>query len=82
MKKLLEFCEKALDKADKATQNAETDEQLNMNVGAMLAYASVIKLIKKEMADGRGTEGTCRIVCDSSCELNREMAKRNRETEW
>lgn len=49
MQKILEFCENALNKADKAAHNAKTDTLLNMNIGGMLAYSSVIELVKKEM---------------------------------
>lgn len=49
MQKILEFCEKCLNVANKAADNAETDTRLNMNIGAMLSYSSVIELVKKEM---------------------------------
>ena len=49
LQSLLEYCEKMLNTANKAADKAETQERMNLNMGAVLAYSSVIAQIRKEM---------------------------------
>lgn len=49
LQRLLEYCEKMLNTANKAADNAETEQAMQLKMGAVLAYSSVIAKIREEM---------------------------------
>ena len=49
LQNLLEYCEKMLNTANKAADDAETEQAMQLKMGAVLAYSSVIAQIRKEM---------------------------------
>lgn len=51
MKKLLEYCERLLTVADKAAEKTDDPIKVNLNMGAVLAYSTVIAEIRRRMRD-------------------------------
>ena len=51
LQRLLEYCEKMLNTANKAADNAETEQAMQLKMGAVLAYSTVIAEIRRRMKD-------------------------------
>lgn len=49
MEKLLEYCERLLTVADKAAEKTDDPIKVNLNMGAVLAYSTVIAEIRRRM---------------------------------
>lgn len=85
MNELIKYCEqwveRVMKQADEAEKSGDTD-RMNRNLGAEMAYRTMIAHIEKEIENGRRNQGTGGGIREDGRELDRTLAKRNRETEW
>ena len=85
MNELIKYCEQWVDRvmkqADEAEKAGDTD-RMNRNLGAEMAYRTMIAHIKEEIENGRRNQGTDGCVQADGREAYREMAKRGRENQY
>ena len=85
MNELVKYCEqwveRVMKQADEAEKAGDTD-RMNRNLGAEMAYRTMIAHIEKEIENGRRNQGTDGGVQADGRTADREMAKRCRENQY
>lgn len=85
MNEFIKFCEQLVERVMKQAEEAEKagdTDRMNRNLGAEMAYRTMIAHIDKEIENGRRNQETGGGIREDGRELDRTLAKRNRETEW
>ena len=80
MNEFIKFCEQLVERVMKQAEEAEKagdTDRMNRNLGAEMAYRTMIAHIKEEIENGRRNQGTGGGIREDGRELDRTLAKRN-----